>query len=85
MSFRRGETHEYMSFPQERLTASLTVMLDLNCRLVMFLMGKRIFLEVQYYPKVMQGLLANYEVIHWCLVSQIILNNILLKADLLAG
>jgi hypothetical protein len=32
-----------------------------------------------------QGLLADYEVIHWRLVSWAILNNILLKADHLAG
>ncbi len=40
-----------------------------------------LFLEVQYYPLVLQGLLVNYEVIHWCLV----LYNIWLKVDLLAG
>ena len=33
----------------------------------------------------MQGLLADYEVIYWCLFPWIILDNIWLKADLLAG
>ncbi len=33
----------------------------------------------------MQGLLANDEVIHWCLVPRAILNYIWLKADLLAS
>ncbi len=35
--------------------------------------------------EVVQCLLAYYEVIHWCLVSQAILYNIRPKADLLAG
>jgi hypothetical protein len=58
----------------------------------MFLMGKKILsivivfsLEVQFHPKVMHGLLAYYEVIHWRLVSRAILYNVWLKADLLAG
>ncbi len=33
----------------------------------------------------MHGLLTYYEVIHWRLVSQAILYNVQLKADLLAG
>jgi hypothetical protein len=32
-----------------------------------------------------QGLLANYEVLHWRLSPRVILNNIPLKANLLAG
>ncbi len=44
-----------------------------------------LLLEVQFHPKVMHGLLAYYEVIHWRLVSQAVLYNVRLKADLLAG
>jgi hypothetical protein len=33
----------------------------------------------------MQGLLAKYEVIHWCLFPGVILKDIWLKMDVLAG
>ncbi len=41
--------------------------------------------EVQNYPQVVQGLLANNEVIHWWLSPWVILHNIWLKENLLAG
>jgi hypothetical protein len=55
----------------------------------MFLMGKRISSIVIVFSWkstfVVHGLLTYYEVIHWRLVSQAILYNVRLKADLLTG
>ena len=44
----------------------------MSCKLTIFLIGRRIlsmvmiFSEVQYCPDIVQGLLADYEVVHRC-------------------
>jgi hypothetical protein len=44
-----------------------------------------LLLEVQFYPMVVHGLLAYYEVIHWRLLPWAVLDNVRLKAYLFAG